>query len=215
MSNGRVDEAAADRAVHPAADERSFPARRPLNRQLDPGQARFWRWHVGGQLLDERAIDLGHGTHLVIDASPGCHFCANAVVDIDKDPMLARCSSTRCGSRVPNRGSLRRTGLIGTARTRRTPCLACCSVSLLADRPDADPVRQTDTRNEKAPDLRRRALSFGRPWRARRPGDPGLTSGPERRPGPAAVQRRTCSPSWRPCAAFPGIPAGGPVPSAA
>jgi hypothetical protein len=90
MSNGRVDEAAADRAVHPAADERSFPARRPLNRQLDPGQARFWRWHVGGQLLDEQAIDLGHGMHLVIDASPGCHFCANAVVDIDKDPMLAR-----------------------------------------------------------------------------------------------------------------------------
>ena len=90
LANGRLDEVAADRAAHPAAGEQPLPARRPLARPPAPGEGRYWRWDAHGTTLIEQSVDLAHGLHLVIDASPGCHFCAQAVAEAEHDPTLAR-----------------------------------------------------------------------------------------------------------------------------
>lgn len=90
LANGRLDEAMADRAAQPPARDEAMPARQPLARPAQAGEARYWRWVRHGRVLGEEVIELGHGTHLVIDASPGCRFCALAVADIDKDPTLGR-----------------------------------------------------------------------------------------------------------------------------
>lgn len=90
LQNGRLDEVAADRAAHPAAGEAAIPARLAMGQPPRAGEARYWRWDAPGTALVEQSVDLAHGTHLVIDASPGCQFCAKAVVDIDRDPALAR-----------------------------------------------------------------------------------------------------------------------------
>ena len=90
LQNGRLDDVAADRAAHPSAREAPVPQRLFMGTPPRAGEARYWRWDVRGTVLVERSIDLAHGTHLVIDASPGCRFCAKAVVDIDRDPALAR-----------------------------------------------------------------------------------------------------------------------------
>lgn len=84
LASGRFDDAA---ALH--VDGPSLPARRPLDHAARPGEARYWRWGAAGDALREEAVDLGHGVHLVVDSSPGCHFCARAVADIDRDPALA------------------------------------------------------------------------------------------------------------------------------
>lgn len=84
LAAGRFDEAAASGAEGPP-----LPVRQPLAHAAAPGEARYWRWDAAGRALQEQAVDLGHGVHLVVDASPGCHFCAKAVVDIDRDPALA------------------------------------------------------------------------------------------------------------------------------
>jgi hypothetical protein len=90
LQNGRLDEVAADRAAHPAAGEAAVPARLFLGQPPRAGEARYWRWDARGTALVEQSVDLAHGTHLVIDASPGCQFCAKAVMDIDRDPALMR-----------------------------------------------------------------------------------------------------------------------------
>lgn len=90
LQNGRLDEVAADRAAHPAAGEAAIPARISMGQPPRTGEARYWRWDARGTTLVEQAVDLAHGTHLVIDASPGCQFCAKAVVDIGRDPALMR-----------------------------------------------------------------------------------------------------------------------------
>lgn len=90
LQNGRLDEVAADRAAHPAAGEAALPARLFMGQPPRSGEARYWRWDARGTALVEQSVDLAHGTHLVIDASPGCQFCAKAVVDIDRDPALMR-----------------------------------------------------------------------------------------------------------------------------
>jgi hypothetical protein len=90
LQNGRLDDVAADRAANPAAHEVAIPERRFMATPPLAGEVRYWRWEVRGTVLVERSIDLAHGTHLVIDASPGCQFCARAVADIDRDPALAR-----------------------------------------------------------------------------------------------------------------------------
>lgn len=89
LLNGRLDEAASDRAAHPAAGEGAMPKREPLGRPTQLGEVRLWRWVAGGKLIREEAVDLAHGVHLVVDASPDCHFCARAVADIERDAALA------------------------------------------------------------------------------------------------------------------------------
>jgi len=84
LAAGRFDEAAALRVDGP-----TLPARQALARAGASGEARYWRWDPAGRALREEAVDLAHGVHLVVDASPGCQFCAKAVVDIDRDPVLA------------------------------------------------------------------------------------------------------------------------------
>ena len=88
LQNGRLDEVAADRRAHPAAGEAAIPARLPIGQPPRAGEARYWRWDARGVALVEQSVDLARGTHLVIDASPGCQFCVKAVVDIDHDPAL-------------------------------------------------------------------------------------------------------------------------------
>ena len=90
LANGQLEEAAADLASHPSAGDEAIPARQPLVRPAATGEARYFRWVSHGRMLGEQAIDLAHGTHLVIDASPGCQFCAHAATDIDQDPTLGQ-----------------------------------------------------------------------------------------------------------------------------
>ena len=84
LATGRLDDAARLRD-----DAASGPSRQPLARGAAPGQARYWRWDPDGHTMREEALDLAHGTHLVVDSSPGCAFCARAVAQIDADPALA------------------------------------------------------------------------------------------------------------------------------
>jgi hypothetical protein len=89
LLHDRFDEAA---ALSPAIDQQSrdpFPRRTapPLRRA---GEAVSWRWDVQRNELQAQATDLLHGVHVVVLASPDCHFCANLAGAIEADAGLSR-----------------------------------------------------------------------------------------------------------------------------
>src|SRR5262249_7321451 len=89
LEYGRVEEARADIAKHPGLGDSSIPGLVPLAASSGD-DARYWVWDKETNVLHEHAVDLAHGTHLVVDASPGCHFCPLAAAAIEQDPRLAR-----------------------------------------------------------------------------------------------------------------------------
>lgn len=90
LLNGRLDDAAADRAAHPLKGEARLPARRPLAAATVDSQARFWRWDAHFNVITEESVELAHGVHLVVDSAPDCHFCARAIADIEHDAVLSQ-----------------------------------------------------------------------------------------------------------------------------
>lgn len=89
LEYGRLDEVEADISAHAGHEDPALPRRVPLGTH-PAGLARYWAWDPDANVLRERAVDLAHGTHLVVDASPGCHFCPLAAAAIDKDARLQR-----------------------------------------------------------------------------------------------------------------------------
>lgn len=90
LLNGDVDEAEAYETAHPGHDDPTLPARQHLGGARHPGTARYWLWDNERNLIREREVDLSEGIHLVIDASPGCHFCPLAATAISRDPQLEK-----------------------------------------------------------------------------------------------------------------------------
>lgn len=85
---GRLDEAAQDAAAHPTHAGVTVPRQVALPGARG-GDARYWRWDADADVLREQSVDLRHGTYLIVVASPGCHFCDEAIRDSATDPLLA------------------------------------------------------------------------------------------------------------------------------
>lgn len=90
MLAGRIDEAetvaAQDRAL---GHERRIP-RAPLAARPAVGTAIYWRYDLAAGQLQEQAVDLRRGTHVVVYSAPDCGFSVAAVREIRADPAWNR-----------------------------------------------------------------------------------------------------------------------------
>ncbi len=86
---GRIEQARIVQAQIPSAHEDVYPSRIRLATARSSGEARYFALDSTSGLLHEHAIDVGHGPHILVQATEGCHFCRDALRRIPRDPTLA------------------------------------------------------------------------------------------------------------------------------
>jgi hypothetical protein len=86
---GRLDEAHAVQADIPSKRDDVFPTRVTLAMARAPGEVRWFEWDGEAGVLREHALDLAHGSHILVQAGVDCHYCRDALRRISADATLS------------------------------------------------------------------------------------------------------------------------------
>ena len=88
--NGRYDEARQRQGTTRTIYTSAFPTRVPSTSPRHAGELQTWVWNAKADTLSERFVDLSQGPRVIVMSAPNCHFCAQAVADIDADAGLRK-----------------------------------------------------------------------------------------------------------------------------
>ena len=95
LLNDRYEEARRRQGAGRTLYSSAFPRRVPATAPRPPGALPAWTWDARADTLTERAIDLAHGSRVLVWSAPNCHFCEQAATDIEADAALAKAFGTR------------------------------------------------------------------------------------------------------------------------